>query len=447
MTWDGATDGDGDGVHWNDANNWQEGAVPGLGCDAYVPSAWLVSGPYLSVTGAQALQGAVVNAPLKVEAGSSLTTTDTFHQQGDLDVEGALTVGTGMASGGTMLVGVDATVTAQYFQHQGNFSLFGTLNVGQNGRQSGLSTLLAQTSQLNLGPDAFMLDGQLWPNSQITMQGTVNLASATTLQLCNAAVAFEEGITVNGEGLVETFFATASVNTDFALRRFDLNSSTLQGNNTLTLTNTFNWTDSVLRGGGTTVVAPGAAAHLNAAVANTLEERVFLNRGETRWESGYIYGAAYGTLHNNVDGTFIVDCNETMRDDDNTAVFLNDGVFVKEAPPYSGWGGGLFAMSGPNGGEPTTGDDATTIDLYFQNNFRVDVQSGILNFASGGLAEDGSDFQVAEDTLVEFGAPRLIPVTWVPEEFVWMNTSFTGLGEAGVVRDGKVFIVPQKQTK
>ncbi len=178
--------------------------------------------------------------------------------------------------------------------------------------------------------------------------------------------------TINNTGTV-----TVSANTDVGI--LNLNSGSLNGAGTLTVSNTMNWTGGDMGGTGKTVIAPGATLNISNTSYLTIQRRTLENAGTTIWSgSSFLNCKDPGTIiSNRVEAVWEVRSNQPFNNDGG-GEFYNAGTFRKSA---------------------STG--TTAFGFPFHNTGTVDLQTGTLDFST--LYNSGST-TVSNGTLLSLRA-------------------------------------------
>lgn len=156
----------------------------------------------------------------------------------------------------------------------------------------------------------------------------------------------------------------------------------------VTVAQKFTWGGSAaLKGPGRVVVKVGAVATIEDAGTKKMEHAVKLvNNGELSWRAGVIEATEGSSIHN------------------NAKISIAAGDFQEGA-------NGEYAMSSgiSNSATGTIEKDAassTTIEARLHNAGSITVQSGTLNFPSGGISDAKSNYNIAADGVLEFSGAR-----------------------------------------
>ena len=222
-----------------------------------------------------------------------------------------------------------------------------------------------------IGDDAFITNNGIYvvtlnvttTNNSLTLGGITGQQtfanSANTLTLSNASF-------VNANGI------------------FALSGGTLAGPGLLTVNGLFNWTGGTL--GGFTAVAISSSAVLNISGVNgkTLEG-ILTNAGTINWSgTGNLQfinngSTLNGTLYNLAGAVFNIQNDQTFINSSGLEFINNAGMFRKLG-----------------------GVGTTTVDPIFTNSGTLDVESGMVSFASGGTSS-GTFTNVAGTTIANTG--------------------------------------------
>jgi hypothetical protein len=147
------------------------------------------------------------------------------------------------------------------------------------------------------------------------------------------------------------------------------------------------WTGGTMADTGSTSILPGATLNLTGTGSRTLDERTLNNGGIATWIDAGSFTASNGAVINNLQGgTFQLQANQTS--------FGGTGAFNNQA-------GATF--------QKTQSTGATTMNLPFNNDGTVDLQSGTFILAGGGTSS--GNFMVTAPASLTFGAGthRLLP--------------------------------------
>jgi hypothetical protein len=239
----------------------------------------------------------------------------------------------------------------------------GTLSLGGGGNADGQFTVAADAVlDLNANPHAFTLN----PSSQVMGAGSVRLEGGI--------VAVAGSITVSGT--TQVISGTANFASDVTLAALTLSGgvgTTLTGSGTVTVTGLLSWMGGRMSGPGRTVASGGLAISGNDP--KYLDGRTLDNAGMATL-TGTGFPSTNGAIWNNLAGaTFDVRTDLTLSASSST--FNNAGTFRKSA-----------------------GSGMAFIGLAFYNTGTVDVQSGELSLAGGGVSS--GQFLAEDMTVLEF---------------------------------------------
>ena len=291
------------------------------------------------------LTGSFTNGgTLQKSAGTGTTTFNVpVRNDGTVDVQvGTLRLNDGGASGGQFMVEAPATL---------NFS-------------GGNSTLAAGSAISGTGKVLF--SGDIFGSNTTTVAGSYDVGNETT---------------ISG--------GTASFLSNVTFPSLTLSGGTLSGVGDVTVAGLLTWTGGTMSGPGTTFADGGVAFNGTSFNDNpTLNGRKLVNAGVATWSNTQNLGAANGAVIDNLPGaTFVINSDRTFSSSGSTTVFLNEGVFRKQAS-----------------------SDVTTINIQINNTGTVDVQTGTLKLGGGGLSE-GTFTVAAGATLNLSGAATTLTAT------------------------------------
>ncbi len=207
-----------------------------------------------------------------------------------------------------------------------------------------------------------------------TSSSTLNIATGAALSF-TGNYRLSAGTSVTGAGFAHVAGRDLMVNGAVSAQNVELNSGTLDGGGTLTVTNVFSWTGGTMQGAGATNLAAGASLNIASTSDTYLNGRTLNNAGTATWTgTGYV-NADNGAVFNNLAGaTFDVQNNAFFGAyccSVSGATFNNAGTFRKSA----------------GSGTTTFG-----VNIAFNNTGTVNVQTGTLNFTGGATFNDGSMF-------------------------------------------------------
>jgi hypothetical protein len=278
-----------------------------------------------------------------------------------------------------------------------------TLSIGDgtNGTNIAGTINLLGTSELDFG-DSAVIAGVI----NNPANGHVEFLSAP---LVAASYSLNPGAKLNGPGEYLAQFATVTEHTDLSIQNFTLGlGGGVTGSQNLTITGTFNWAGGELSGGGTVTIAHGAT--LNVSKVGLIRDETLNNHGAANWvQTGSVRAAFFfdtPVFNNLSDGTVNLQNDTSFWNADQVN---NQGVLNKSSPILTG-----------------TSD---TGSAAFNNSGTVNVASGQLLFASGGL-QTGA-FKIAAAGLVTFDGAQ-----------AWgAGVSFAGASptDVGVVHVGNYF--------
>ena len=389
-----------EGGSWNNASNWSWSPTgAGLpGPDDNVVINDLNAGAAVTISsGNQAINSITATNPVVISGGtltlaadSSITTLT--ENGGALDGSGTLTITqnfdwtggeldgagtTAIAQGATMSVSGantllmrDSPVLANdgtivwsatgALQATGSGAVFdnsGVFNVESNAPFA--SVALNNSGTVNVQSGIFSPNGG---GATALESGEFDVASGAELQLGGSGdgigvgdVELNAGTQLLGSGLYELDLGTITVNSDVSVPNLTITGGVLNGPNTLTVINSFNWKGGELDNAGTTAIAQGATMSLTGS------KNLLMRNGHVLTNDGTAIWSATGMLQSDIG-----------------AVFDNEGVFNVES-------------------------NATFASVALNNSGTVNVQSGSLavNAESATQVESGT-FQVDSGAVLHF---------------------------------------------
>jgi hypothetical protein len=234
----------------------------------------------------------------------------------------------------TATIPANVTVTASQSDTVNGLTLNGTLDV-QSGtftvNGNGLTLASTGTLQVDGGGTAALGGGSL--------AGAVNVAANGTLNFSGGTTTLTSGVGLAGAGqylVAGSFNPTVTLNTDLvAPAHFNLQSGTLNGTGSLTITGTFDWGTggsggATMSGTGTTVVASGATLNVGGSGNKALNTRTLINAGTINVTGAGNFDLTNGaTLDNQTFATVNLQSDFSMG---GGGTLLNDGTVVKTSP-------------------------------------------------------------------------------------------------------------------
>lgn len=179
--------------------------------------------------------------------------------------------------------------------------------------------------------------------------------------------------------------AEVTLNSDAEVATLNLDSGTLTGSGTLTVTETMAWNGGTMDGTGTTVIASATTLDIVGIASRTLG-RTLDNFGTAIVGGAGSVGSQGNAEFNNMAGaTFIFESDEIFGTFGDDANFNNDGLVQK-----------------------TAGSGTVTFEIIFNNNGTVEVLDGTLRLRNGGA---GSGNFIANGTTLDFGHQWGVPYT------------------------------------
>jgi len=216
--------------------------------------------------------------------------------------------------------------------------------------------------------------GELKLFSDGTNTASFALDAGTTLSL-PSDYTFEAGTSIEGNGLLLIDGGTLDLRQNLAVGNLEMNSfARLEGTNSLTITDTFDWSRGTMAEAGRTIIATGAVATISGSQDKKLDSRRILeNRGLVVWTQGDIdlnsslFGGA-GQIENTAEGTWLVNGSglELTKFGNEGAgelqqLFSNAGTFIN-----------------------TTNAGTTSVRVPFNNTGSVELRAGELKLFCDG---------------------------------------------------------------
>ena len=417
-------------IHWintgggsfETASNWSPAVVPGAADNAYIDAvgtytvtmsgSHTVSGLHVGVAGGtQTLDLAVgttltINAPSDVSANGVLALNgNSLTGVGSLDINGVMNwangsvsgvAGLNINSGATLNLnsGVTKTLADRFLTINSGASVNwtgGNVQLATGGTISNSGTFIISTDSLfqNAGGGGSFTNtstGILRKNTTsgttqvsntiVANNGTLDLQTGTfdpatlnnagtvainggAVLLVNSDVAtFSAGSSVSGAGVVQITSAQLTVNANINLPKLQIDGGTVDGTGTFTSDN-LAWGGGFLSGSGTTQIQLGQSMTIATAAPKSLSRALVVNGSGTVTVNGAgtLSIGAGGSINNG--GLFLVTADMTISGSGQT--IANGGTFRKTT------GIGTLLMT----------------NLTFNNTSTLDVQSGIVDLASG----------------------------------------------------------------
>jgi len=177
---------------------------------------------------------------------------------------------------------------------------------------------------------------------------------------------------------------TLTIAGDATLDAISLSGGTLSAAGTTSIAS-FTWSGGTLSGGGSTAIPVGGTLNLTGNSGMTLDAHRLSNQGTVNWTgSGIFYLVNSSAVLNEAGGSFNLASNSYLWNTTGTlSTFTNRGLLTKSG----------------------TGTSYVYSNLEFANSGTVDIQSGVLEFQTGGAAGAGAYssglFSMAAGTRVE----------------------------------------------
>lgn len=228
VDWTGA----GDGVSWNDAQNWSDGVLPGQNDDVFIDA----------------------SPSLTIVHDSGDVSLNSLHSQNNINFAGSLSLAE------------DSDVSGR-FRFNGGLSLLSctTFDLSGGGRIEGTANIADQAVLNFLGGRFTLADG-----IDIAGDGKVNVgpevARATALQVVALQAPIPVTVTVVGQAT-----SSAEVN----LNPLGI----ITGRGTLEIAKLLNWNGGAMIGAGTSSIGEDATANINGTFNNLLSQRSLLVSG------------------------------------------------------------------------------------------------------------------------------------------------------------------------
>lgn len=210
-----------------------------------------------------------------------------------------------------------------------------------------------------------------------------NSAGHVVFTLTNAVQLNGAGLyQINGNAIVACY-------TNLPVQNLDILTGTLSGNSTVTVSNEMNCVSGSMSGSGQTVIAPGATLNLGAV---TLTGWTLENDGTTWWNGTQQVELVSSIITNAPGALFQAQSSEPVTSGSGTCRFDNSGTFQKVTSP---------------------GATSFTTDVPFNNYGTVDIQTGTITAAYGGLnngtmtVEAGATFNLSFGTFTFSSASSL----------------------------------------
>ncbi len=189
---------------------------------------------------------------------------------------------------------------------------------------------------------------------------------------------FASGSVLAGPGLTRLVVGTHAMNGAITAENLELVGGNLAGNHILS--GLLKWTGGDLNGVGSTTISSNGTLRILSGVNHDLQSRLLTNYGSVFWTDGAVRGNATTRIENY--GLWEVQSDSRLVSDFAPGtVFQNTGTFRKSL---------------------STGNTVVQNGLNFANTGAVEVQSGTLNFESGG--SNSGSFSVANGSVVNFNS-------------------------------------------
>jgi hypothetical protein len=283
----------------------------------------------------------------------------------------------------------NTTVIGTLFYNAGTVqAVSGTLSLQGGGACLSGSMTVSSGAGLDFGGGVFHFDAgtSLSGSGAVTFSaGTVILngvydvsgaGSSTTIQ--GATVRFVGTLTSAGPTVVVSS-GTADFHRAVSIGTLNVSGGTVSGSADLAVTNSFSWTGGSLAGTGSVSVGSGASLAIGGSSGKTLDGWTLNNAGTGTFSGTGSLSLDNGAVFNNQStGTFTLMNDQGFLAFGLTSTVNNAGTFTKS---------------------PST--NTTEIDAVFNNTGAVNVSSGTLYLAGGGLSS--GTFAVASGATLKFG--------------------------------------------
>lgn len=334
------------------------------------PATFTIDGFFLWEGGAMRGTGTTLLHGEAVVRGANtkqLLDTRTFNNAGQISWEGTgnfvNTVATTFnnQTGATLAIQTDADWSGGTFNNNGQVN---KLSAGE----TQFSVTFNQNNEVNIdvGTITFTGSGASAGEFDIDTGAVFNLASNYT---------FNVGSALNGAGLARLSGGTLTVAANTDVNHFEMTGGTLTGNAELEINVSFTWSGGIMRGAGKTRLN-GTGIFTGALSKQLLDTRVFDNAGTITW-------TGTGNLNHS-----------------ETAIFNNLNGAALHIQTDADWFNGIFNNAGTITKSVTTGETQFTA-VVNNNNSRVNAQTGLLNFRSGG-GNDNVTYDVSAGATVRF---------------------------------------------
>lgn len=197
----------------------------------------------------------------------------------------------------------------------------------------------------------------------------------------SAVFTLTNGVQLNGTGLYRiNGNAIVTCNTNIQVQNFDiLSGGTLGGNSTLTVSNEMNCVSGSMSGSGRTVIASGATLNLGTV---TLTGWTLENDGTTYWNGANQVELSSSIITNAPGALFQAQTSEPFTSGSGTCRFDNSGTFQKVT---------------------NSGTASFTTGVPFNNYGTVDIQTGTLSLAYGGVNNGAMTIETGATFSMPFG--------------------------------------------
>jgi hypothetical protein len=319
-----------------------------------------------------------------------------FTNAGTVNWDGAGNIDAGNAAA------ITNSGTWNVLNNQALFSNFGVLpSFTNNGTLSKLASTGTTTISIafNNNGTVNVASGVLKLGGGGTSSGAFN-ATTGELRFTGGTQTLTAGATLPGAGVARVDGGTLNVSTasDLTAANMALDSGTLGGTGTLTVSNSLAWTAGTMAGPGTTSIASGATLAISGGTQKVLDGRTLTNNGTVTWsDGGNIDAGNSATINNN--GTWDMQNNQSLFTNFGTASTFNNNGFLRKL----------------------AGLTISDVHINFNNNnATIDVQTGQLNLFSG--TDNGGTINVGTNALLDVTGGGLVNI---------MGT-FTGSGTGTV---------------
>lgn len=297
-----------------------------------------------------------------------LLDTRTFNNAGQISWEGTGNFVNTVAATFNNQTGATLAIQTEADWLGGTFNNNGQVNKLSAG-ETQFSATFNQNNEVNIDVGTITFTG---PGASA---GVFDIDTGAVFSLASTNYTFNVGTSLIGAGTTRLTNGSLNVAANTDVNHFEMTGGTLTGNAELKINVSFTWSGGIMRGAGKTRL-DGTGIFTGALTKQLLDTRIFDNAGTITW-------TGTGNLSHS-----------------ETAIFNNLSGAALNIQTDADWFNGTFNNAGTITKSVTTGETQFTA-VVNNNNSQVNLQTGLLNFRSGG-GNDNVTYDVSAGATVRF---------------------------------------------